>query len=318
MLNHHYTPSHRYTDVVAEVFNTGTSILYVLAAATSIRLHPALYAAEPQYFLVQFSILLTGIGSMLFHATLRYDMQLLDELPLFAIALSAAYCFYFREPVQILPVSAASTVAQRPATTGGQSGAWRQGLLTFGCVMWLATTLTLFFTPRESAVHVITRGAMSICFAVMLVYVFSAAAAISKEIQDALAARGPRLAVAKGPTELKAGDVRALFAAAFLFFVGSVVTWIVDNFFCSLLRGLPIYPQLHAFGWHLGSAVATWCLSELGALQLLLGRAVRLDAADSPDVGCRARAIGIGWAAGVVPYVTGALADDIRGIKKAQ
>jgi hypothetical protein len=32
--------------------------------------------------LTQLSLLVVGVGSLLFHMTLRYDMQLLDEIPM--------------------------------------------------------------------------------------------------------------------------------------------------------------------------------------------------------------------------------------------
>ena len=40
------------------------------------------------------SLLVVGIGSLLFHMTLRYEMQLLDELPMMWGACVVMYCLY--------------------------------------------------------------------------------------------------------------------------------------------------------------------------------------------------------------------------------
>lgn len=286
------------TEYIAEWHNTWTSVLYVVASVVSVLLHPRLYRDEPQYLLVQLSVFLTGLGSVLFHATLRYDMQLLDELPLFAISLSAAYTFATRGPVQApVPADAGLARANGVVKTASRRGA--PVVVVAGCLIWTTVTAVLFFTSRHTTLHVVTRGGMSVCFAVMLVYVFSAAAAISREIQAAIKSRNDPA------DQITASGVQSLFAAAFIFFVAGVVFWIVDNFFCAALRGLPLYPQLHAFGWHLGSAVATWCLSELGALQLIFSRAVLEDSQGPASGGNAKRVHGIRlrWAAGLVPYV---------------
>lgn len=47
------------------------------------------------------SLLIVGIGSWLFHMTLRYEMQLLDELPMMWGACIVMYCLYcVRTPPQ--------------------------------------------------------------------------------------------------------------------------------------------------------------------------------------------------------------------------
>ena len=45
-----------------------------------------------------------------------------------------------------------------------------------------------------------------------------------------------------------------LLARLFLWFLFAIVSWLTDNIACAPLQALPVYPQLHALGWHLGTA----------------------------------------------------------------
>eukprot|EP00040_Diaphanoeca_grandis_P015193 m.77278 g.77278 ORF g.77278 m.77278 type:complete len:260 (-) comp24996_c0_seq1:119-898(-) len=74
---HNYT----HTEWIAEFWNTLSSFCIILSGAfnmyQSIR-----FGYEWRMLLMSLSIFIIGFGSVLFHATLKYEMQLLDELPM--------------------------------------------------------------------------------------------------------------------------------------------------------------------------------------------------------------------------------------------
>jgi len=69
------------TSYIAEFWNTISNLIMIIP--------PLVFAyqakregLERRYFWLQFTVLLVGIGSWLFHMTLRYGMQITDELPM--------------------------------------------------------------------------------------------------------------------------------------------------------------------------------------------------------------------------------------------
>lgn len=72
------------SDVVAEMFNTGSSLAMVVAGLLGLIRERAL----PVRYRVAFALLvLVGLGSVAFHATLRFETQMLDELPMVYLVL---------------------------------------------------------------------------------------------------------------------------------------------------------------------------------------------------------------------------------------
>jgi len=76
------------TPFVCEFFNTVSSLAMVAAGALGVFLHRRVF---DRWTLVAFGLLgLVGVGSVAFHGTLRFEFQMLDELPmLFLVALVA-------------------------------------------------------------------------------------------------------------------------------------------------------------------------------------------------------------------------------------
>jgi dihydroceramidase len=70
---------------VAEFFNTASSLFIVLAALLGLGLHHR--AVERRFQLAFVAVALVGVGSTAFHATLRFELQMLDELPMLYSAL---------------------------------------------------------------------------------------------------------------------------------------------------------------------------------------------------------------------------------------
>lgn len=66
---------------IAEALNTLTNSVFIALALFAI-FHAYKNKLEPRFLLTGFGFMLVGIGSWLFHMTLRYHFQLLDELPM--------------------------------------------------------------------------------------------------------------------------------------------------------------------------------------------------------------------------------------------
>jgi hypothetical protein len=66
-------------DSIAEFYNTLSSFAIAGAGVLGLCLYPT---AEVRFQLQYVVILIVGLGSVMFHATLQYHMQLCDELPM--------------------------------------------------------------------------------------------------------------------------------------------------------------------------------------------------------------------------------------------
>jgi dihydroceramidase len=76
------------TDLVAEVFNTVSSLAMVTAGLLGLWRHRAL---SVRYRVAYALLVLVGLGSVAFHATLRFETQMLDELPMVYLVLVIVY-----------------------------------------------------------------------------------------------------------------------------------------------------------------------------------------------------------------------------------
>jgi hypothetical protein len=130
----------------------------------------------------------------------------------------------------------------------------------------------------------------------MFLYVFWAGAAASAECVTELS-KNQRKASDSAAT-LSADNVGSLFDFGFAFIMVGVVCWIMDNFFCIVLRALPVYPQLHAWGWHLGTCLGLWCMYQLLLVHFSLFQSNRISAKGAQTV-----AIRLEWLLGCVPVV---------------
>lgn len=66
---------------IAEALNTITNAIFIGIAGFAIY-HAYHNRLEPRFIFTAFGFLLVGVGSWLFHMTLKYQFQLLDELPM--------------------------------------------------------------------------------------------------------------------------------------------------------------------------------------------------------------------------------------------
>jgi dihydroceramidase len=77
--------NYRFTPYVAEFFNTLSSLAMITVGVIGlVRYRKTL---ETRFLVAFFAIAVVGLGSSLFHTTLRFELQMLDELPMLYLAL---------------------------------------------------------------------------------------------------------------------------------------------------------------------------------------------------------------------------------------
>ena len=233
-------PDYETSPLVAEPLNTLTSGLYLAPPLLGFGLMPELLCIETRFVVVAIWIFLIGVGSIIFHGTLRYWGQLCDELPMYGLILTAAYTGWYRHGA---------------VPSGARVSAVCSSL------MWTILTLILFLTEQTATVHQVARGVMSVTFAVGFAFILTAGSRAAGEAQEKIGPSRP--------------GVMGVFAIAFWAFVFAIAAWAADNTMCAWLHALPFnipYPQLHALVWHVGTAIGLWCM----VVTLLFHRTVEL------------------------------------------
>lgn len=90
--------NYRYLPYVCELFNTVSSFAIVLAGGLGAWLHRGVL--ERRFLLAFLALLTVGVGSVAFHATLRFELQMLDELPMLWLALVMVYTLIENQPTR--------------------------------------------------------------------------------------------------------------------------------------------------------------------------------------------------------------------------
>lgn len=227
-----------YSPYVSELFNSATSAFYPLGSLYAWTVHSHLELSKWHLLMLWVNAIM-GTGSVLFHGSLRYHTQLLDELPLYAMAILAA-----------------AALRQRSARAAGI-----QPLVAAWAVVLAAV---LLLSDRNSGLHHTFRGLMTVSFSIAFVFIFTVGAVAAREVDTFRATYTKDAATATD-----------LFQWAFLSFVAAIVCWVLDIVACHELHALPAglpYPHLHAFGWHLGTCLG---LLQVFALLVLHERTVR-------------------------------------------
>lgn len=265
--------NYQHSHYIAEPWNVITSFFMCIFSICGYK-----YYSKYNYYIYDivfcfYLIFIIGFGSMLFHASLRYSMQLLDELPMHYLGTYAVLLYYFRNSIAnnkhtnsmfdlrkgIIKVEPAITTNKDKKSTnknkncdnckqnnsdpaavavGGSSNL--NALYLYICIVWnIFLTLLLFLTDKETSIyHNIGRGLWSFGFLGVLVYLYGSSLNASNE------ARMPEF-----------GE------KAVLWYYISAACWFTDNSFCHLLQNLPYnipYLQLHAIGWHIGVTFAMY------------------------------------------------------------
>jgi hypothetical protein len=173
----------------------------------------------------------------------RYDTQLLDELPLHALAVIAAAVLLRRN-------------AKQPDSS------WLQ---PFSALWSALLAIVILSTPREGAVHQAFRGFMTCSFCVGFVVVLASgtSAAAEADTWGASASSSTTSTAGSAATPAAAHDGSRLFVRCFLSFVVGIVSWVVDIMMCETIRQMPLIGHriagvFHACGWHGGTALGLY------------------------------------------------------------
>jgi dihydroceramidase len=214
---------------IAEYCNTLSSLAMVSAGALGFWLHRRLL--ETRYLLCFASVALVGLGSIAFHATLRFELQMADELPMLYTAVIMVY-------ILLETGGARGAGSTRPSRRFGPWFPW-----ALAAHALLVTCLTALF-----------RGALQF-------YLFH----LSFGSLETFSLVGVyRLQRRHGGS-----STRRLFRVGMAAYLIAIVLWYIDLKYCPLvserLPALGLFnPQLHAV-WHLLVSSGFYCLVLVAA-----------------------------------------------------
>ena len=177
-----------------------------------------------------FVLICIGIGSTLFHATLLYEAQLLDELPMHWLVSYASILLYTRNDWKVK--------VQRTSY-----------FYTICTVFEAALVVILTNTQKNSSFHQVLRLIMSASFGLEFVYLFYVGAKIGNEVYE------------KDPNNRNYRKINEYYDKAFVFFVIALIGWLCDNWNCQILQNLKVfgmdlpYMHFHAILWHIGTCI---------------------------------------------------------------
>ncbi|ORY06497.1 alkaline ceramidase-like protein [Clohesyomyces aquaticus] len=236
------------TIYAAEIVNTLTNLLFMYLAIKGIR--NCVTNGHDRIFIVTFAgYLIVGTGSFLFHATLKYPMQLVDEL---SMIYTTCLMFY-------------ATFSYR------KSRIYSQGLAAF--LVALALFITLYYHYlQDPTFH---QNAYALLTAIVL---FRSMWIMEVNIRPKFRSEERQAANPRSDSETKEvrdrEDVRdkeilrqmwTMIACGLSIFLGGFAIWQLDNVFCPTLRrwrrqvGLPWGILLEGHGWwHLMTGVGAY------------------------------------------------------------
>ncbi|KAI0124632.1 alkaline phytoceramidase-like protein [Xylariales sp. AK1849] len=222
----------------AEVCNTLTNVLFIWLGLKGIR--GCIKYSHPTIFVVAFlGYMVVGIGSTLFHATLKYPMQLVDELSM--IYATCLMCF--------------ATFSYARST----SFSLMLGLGLVG-LSWFITAR--YYHTKDPQFH---QDAYALLTALV---VFSNMWIMEKSVRPALrerqAKRSSRSTIPPADTIVR--ELWLLVATGITIFLGGWLIWNLDNVYCDTIIGWRHRLQLpwavllegHAW-WHLMTGIGGKC-----------------------------------------------------------
>ncbi|ORX82940.1 alkaline phytoceramidase [Anaeromyces robustus] len=230
---------------IAEFWNTLSNSIYILYALVGMR-NVKKYHYDQRFYWAYFGLLCIGFGSWLFHMTLRYQMELADELPMIYTCCIAVFCIF-----EIL-----DSKTYRPYIT---------------IILWLTVILfTIMYTEIISWPW-FQHGSTALLIGVI---VFRSLHIINhilkiKKLYD----KCDEKQLTNKSSELKSWISLShhLTLLKFLLFICSItyilafLLWNIDNIYCNHLlylrnkyRYLSFLFQFHAW-WHILTGIGTYC-----------------------------------------------------------
>jgi len=101
--------NYRYTLYVAELLNSISALVIVVVPTLALAITPRPFSRWPRFILCYLSLIVVGVGSVMFHATLRRSMQNFDEVPMILANIVYLYCIAQPKEAHVKPLFALLT-----------------------------------------------------------------------------------------------------------------------------------------------------------------------------------------------------------------
>jgi dihydroceramidase len=144
--------NYQHTPYICELANTVSSLAMVAVGLLGLWLHRR--TLEPRFLLAFFVVAIVGVGSIGFHATLRFELQMLDELPMLYSALVMVYILVESRPRRRFGAWFPALLVAHAVLVTSLS-AFTRGTLQFYLFQLSFGSLELFALAR---VYVLQRG----------------------------------------------------------------------------------------------------------------------------------------------------------------
>ncbi|KAL2132571.1 hypothetical protein VTI74DRAFT_3626 [Chaetomium olivicolor] len=216
----------------AEVVNTLTNLVFMWLGFKGLR-NVLAHSHSRIFIIVYLGYMVVGLGSMAFHTTLKYEMQLADELPMiYTVCIMAFATFSYRKPAKTQALIASALVG-------------------------LAVFITVYYLYAKNPVfHQVAYGVLTACTIFRGFYV------MESDLRPKLAQRNP------AECDRHMREMYKLAVTGILMFLAGFFIWNVDNIYCHHLTTtkkqllLPWSVVLEGHGWwHILTGLGgTWFL----------------------------------------------------------
>ncbi|KAJ7897192.1 ceramidase [Mycena olivaceomarginata] len=219
--------NYQFSYYIAEMANTFSNIATVAVAVYGAYLSITEYL--PQRFILGYiGIGLVGLGSFWFHATLQFQAQLADELPMIFVTSTTLWLLFDHD-------------------SGFNFKSYRTRLLTVVAVVFNILFTWSYYLNRNPVYHQVVFGILLLSIAFRIYYLLTWSAV------------GKRVPADKRRT------IGTLFGSGVAQFVFAFVLWNLDNIFCDTLTrwkvsvGWPLAFLLEGHSWwHVFTASGTY------------------------------------------------------------
>ena len=259
--------NYQFSKYIAEFWNSTSSMSMVIVGLLGILLHKNVL--ELRFLLAFFFVSVLGIGSVMFHGSLKHETQMLDELPMLYAAFTTSFILLENQKQPVF-------------------GKWLGPFL----FLWSIATscATFYFTGfAQFLMFHISFGSAEFFSLYRIYVIYSKWESIGAKIDK----MDPRYGTSVSTAKQNQRDIGKLFKRGMSAYAIGLFVWQFDLRYCELLQvkwpawsGLP-NPQFHAW-WHVCVSTGFYFLITLSAYDRLtiLGKEPKL---------C--------WFCWIVPYV---------------
>ncbi|SPQ19336.1 c804d4db-4c73-4ac4-840f-b0914149d89c [Thermothielavioides terrestris] len=224
----------------AEVVNTLTNLVFMYLGLKGLR-NVLAYSHSRVFILVYLGYLVVGLGSMAFHTTLKYEMQLADELPMiYTVCIMAFATFSYRKSVAVQVLVAAAMA----------------GVAVFITVYYLYA--------KDPVFHQVAYGLLTVGL------IFRGFFVMERDLRPQLSQRNP------AECDRLMREMYKLAVTGILTFLAGFVIWNIDNIFCHHLTTTKklsfSVPSATLRSEMMTTAMMMMLTSDAGAYHLILWR----------------------------------------------